>query len=175
MSGPCARRCGPLSLAWFSPCSGARRRGSVCLVLPCFPVALRCDLSPRSAHGGRGWPDSTWFAQVLRAAVRTGQGGVCSLVSACGGDNLRVWQCVLDLVLPGGAWLVSDPGWLVEDSALDENPAMTSSTPAVTASADVVFFLGSIAVELVVLPTPWLRSPGENLRSDLSDRVTVVS
>ena len=53
---------------------------------------------------------------------------------------------------------------MVEDSALDENAALTLSMPTVTTSMDVIFFLGSIVVELVVLPTPWLGSPGENLR-----------
>ena len=54
---------------------------------------------------------------------------------------------------------------MAEDLAPDENPALTSSVPTVTASMDVVFFLGSAAVELIALPASWLRSPGENLRS----------
>src|SRR4051812_18598294 len=27
--------------------------------------ALRCEISPRSAHGVGGWPESIWFAQIL--------------------------------------------------------------------------------------------------------------
>jgi hypothetical protein len=110
---PVLARGGASCTVWPGSCPVLRAvvlTGYVWLSLD-LSCALRCGGSPSSAHGGRGWPDTAWIAQGLRAAVQTGRVGVCS-PSSC----VRLDQFVSSSVGLGSCCIValvaSDP-WIV--------------------------------------------------------------
>lgn len=121
--GPDLARGGARRSVWRGVCPvsarcGASRLSSV--QFSALPVRCGADPRPGSTHGGRGWPDLVWLAQVC---VR--RGGPARLarvrrVSASGSGKSVPGSVCMALLCPVA--LIGLRSSLVEDSASDENP-----------------------------------------------------
>lgn len=98
-----------LAFAQFRRAAVRARQFRLCLSLPC---ALRCGLSPSSAHEGRGRPDPGLARPVpaRRAAVQTSQLGRCPPSSCVWRRPIRSGGVCLVSFFPDGVGKASDPG-----------------------------------------------------------------